>query len=89
MEGLAPRLRLLEYERSEFMPEKIVKQVCKCASCGNEAEMMVTCSLEFEERAPAAPAAKSNAATSPSTNRAKGHAVCSHCGNEADIWVET
>ena len=27
------------------MPEKQFKQVCECKNCGNEAEMVVTCSL--------------------------------------------
>jgi len=36
------------------MAEKKFKQVCECKNCGNEAEMVITCSLEevvlfFEE----------------------------------------
>ncbi len=69
------------------MEEKVTR-VCKCENCGNEAEMVVTCSL------PEAPAAgaptdpgpgKSKAAHS---HRVKGSATCSHCGNEADMWID-
>ena len=31
------------------MKEKKFKQVCECINCGNEAEMMITCSLKPEE----------------------------------------
>lgn len=62
--------------------EKKFKQVCKCENCGNEAEMVVTCTLEEleEEESPKAEAAK--------PPRTKGTSTCSHCGNEADIWVQ-
>jgi hypothetical protein len=65
------------------MATKTVKQVCECKNCGNEAEMVITCSLEPEEEnvAPRPP--------SPSEKRkVKGHGVCSHCGNEADMWID-
>jgi ribosomal protein S14 len=65
------------------MTEKKFKQVCKCENCGNEAEMMVTCSLEKHEEKPIEP---STAAEKKS--KTKGHAVCSHCGNEADMWID-
>ena len=32
---------------------KKITQVCKCENCGNEAEMVVTCSLE-DKQSPAA-----------------------------------
>jgi thymidine kinase len=65
------------------MAEKKFKQVCACKNCGNEAEMVITCSLEEEKTAEATPrvVAKSEGAT-------EGHAVCSHCGGEADIWLD-
>jgi hypothetical protein len=69
------------------MAEKKFKQVCKCENCGNEAEMMITCSLESME-APAAPPADARTAEPPQKHQAQGHAVCSHCGSEADIWVD-
>ena len=64
---------------------KKIKQVCKCESCGNEAEMVVTCSLGEEER----PAA----ATRPQAHKhepkkVKGTVTCTSCGNEADMWVD-
>jgi len=66
------------------MPEKKIKQICKCEHCGNESEMVITCSLEEEPHKPAqAPV------TAPVEKvRAKGHGVCTHCGNEADMWVD-
>lgn len=58
------------------MSELVRKQVCKCEHCGNEAEMVVTCTL---------PGAK---ATADAPRRVLGHATCSHCGNEADMWID-
>jgi hypothetical protein len=55
-------------------------RVCECKNCGNEAEMVVTCSLK-----PAAAAPPQGA--EPRKGR-KGTAHCSHCGGEADIWLE-
>ena len=67
------------------MPEKKIKQVCKCENCGNEAEMVVTCSLEEEEL----PSSSKEPVVEPVAKRhVKGQGVCSHCGNEADMWVD-
>jgi hypothetical protein len=47
--------------------------------------MVITCSLEEEtdqtpiETQPAGPSEK---------HPVRGHGICSHCGNEADIWVD-
>ena len=52
------------------------KEICKCENCGNEAEMVVTCSLpdiEVEENP---------------KKKIKGTATCSECGNEADMWID-
>jgi len=71
---------------------KTVKQVCKCTNCGNEAEMIVTCSLEDaepmadDERAQGPDTA--GAKTSDAHRRVKGTGTCTHCGNEADMWVD-
>ena len=65
------------------MTEKKFKQVCKCENCGNESEMMITCSLEEHEEQPAKPADAPEG-----KSKTKGHAVCSHCGNEADMWID-
>jgi hypothetical protein len=65
------------------MTKKKFKQVCKCENCGNEAEMMITCSLEEHEERP-----MEASAVAEKKSRTKGHAVCSHCGSEADMWVD-
>ncbi len=64
--------------------EKLLKQVCSCENCGNEAEMELTCSLvEFEQ---AEKEKKANSKITESRVHAKG--TCSHCGNEADMWID-
>ena len=66
------------------MAEKKFKQVCECKNCGNEAEMMITCSLEEQE-------AKEDVTpkvVAKEEGKIKGHSVCSHCGGEADIWLD-
>lgn len=60
------------------------KQVCKCEKCGNEAEMVVTCTLEDKD----AQSASSSTEKAPEHKKVKGTATCSHCGNEADMWVD-
>lgn len=65
------------------MTEKKFKQVCKCENCGNEAEMMITCSLEEHQAESATPSI-----VAKEDGKTKGHAVCSHCGGEADIWLD-
>ena len=65
------------------MTEKKFKQICECTNCGNEAEMTVTCNLAEETVEKAAPKIVPEA-----KGKTKGHAVCTHCGGEADIWVD-
>ena len=65
------------------MTEKRFKQVCECQHCGNEAEMVVTCSVEVDRDKPVTPKI-----VAPAAGKTKGHAVCSHCGSEADIWLD-
>ena len=67
------------------MAEKKFKQVCMCKNCGNEAEMEITCYLETEEELPQV---KSKADLKTTKKQTKGHSVCSHCGSEADIWLD-
>jgi len=67
------------------MPKKTFKQVCECKNCGNEAEMVVTCSLKAHEGAQAAAEPQIVPA---GEGKSKGHAVCTHCGGEADIWLD-
>lgn len=70
------------------MPEKTFRQVCKCEKCGNEAEMQITCTLESDEEVVAASEDKKPAAEAEPKKKVQGHGVCSHCGNEADIWLD-
>jgi hypothetical protein len=65
------------------MTEKKFKQVCECKNCGNEAEMVVTCSLVEEKMNEATPHI-----VPEKEGKIPGHAVCSHCGGEADIWLD-
>lgn len=66
--------------------EKTVKKVCQCQNCGNESEMVITCSLPEETESKAEASAKEEEASKE--KKVKGHAVCTHCGNEADMWVD-
>lgn len=65
---------------------KKIKHVCKCEACGNEAEMVVTCSLsdatqKNDERV-------AQEISGHASQKVKGTATCTHCGNEADMWVD-
>lgn len=63
------------------------RQVCKCENCGNEAEMVVTCTLpDASESPPQEAAVETKADAAP--HKIKGHATCTHCGNEADMWID-
>jgi hypothetical protein len=65
------------------MAETVKKTtVCKCEKCGNEAEMVVTCSLTDEEHA------EKHASQDSAPKKVKGTGTCSHCGNEADMWID-
>ena len=72
-------MRICEKEMVR-MSDIVKKQVCKCENCGNEAEMVITCSLPDET-----PAAKPK---KEEHQKVKGTGVCSHCGNEADMWID-
>jgi DNA-directed RNA polymerase subunit M/transcription elongation factor TFIIS len=74
-------------EMTEATPQKTFKQVCTCQNCGNEAEMIVTCSLEPVEEAPKAQVASGNEPQSEK-HQIPGQATCTHCGNEAEILVD-
>lgn len=63
------------------------KQVCSCTNCGNEAEMVVTCTLPEEAAASPSQSAAPHAHDDKG-KKVKGTATCSHCGNEADMWIE-
>ena len=66
------------------MAEKKFKHVCECKNCGNEAEMVVTCTLAEDQAVPPA----EPKVVPKEKAKSKGHAVCSHCGGEADIWLD-
>jgi len=72
---------------AETTRQKTFKQVCTCQNCGNEAEMIVTCSLEPVEEAPLAQVASGSEMQS-NKNQVPGQATCTHCGNEAEILVD-
>ena len=67
------------------MTEIIKREVCKCENCGNEAEMIISCSLPPENNAKTVTGI---AAKTDSENKVKGSATCTQCGNEAEIWVD-
>ncbi len=56
------------------MSEK--REVCSCVSCGNEAEMIVTCELiDVEEKG-------------ATVQKQKETRKCTSCGNEADMIID-
>lgn len=63
------------------------KQVCRCENCGNEAEMVFTCTLEDVEQSKM-PEETINGKASQHTHQVKGSATCSQCGSEADMWID-
>lgn len=74
------------------MAEMKFNQVCECVNCGNEAEMLISCSLQ-ENHANASPKEGHPEPVHPKIvdegeGKSRGHAVCSHCGGEADIWLD-
>jgi ribosomal protein S14 len=64
------------------MPEKKFKHMCECKNCGNEAEMVVTCTLADELQENVKPKV-----VPEQEGKTRGHAVCSHCGGEADVHI--
>lgn len=67
---------------------KKVKQVCTCEKCGNEAEMVVTCTLQETDTTSPETDAVDALEPGQSPSQIKGTGTCSTCGNEADVWVE-
>ena len=66
----------------------VIKKVCKCENCGNESEMIITCSLPPSPDESANTSKQAQADNHPTQKRVKGTATCSHCGNEADMWID-
>ena len=70
------------------MVEIVKKEVCKCENCGNEAEMVVTCSLpDVDEKENMVSAPEPSPEPQPE-KRVKGTATCTQCGNESDMWID-
>jgi len=70
------------------MVEIVKKEVCKCENCGNEAEMVVTCSLpDVDEKENMVSAPEPSPEPQPE-KRVKGNATCTQCGNESDMWID-
>ena len=70
------------------MSEIVKKEVCKCENCGNEAEMVVTCSLvDGDEKENLVSASEASPEPLPE-KRVKGTATCTQCGNESDMSID-
>ena len=93
----------LEYETEQYGAEDIpctrqedimgdtvkkIRQVCTCENCGNEAEMIITCTLEPIPENSAESTDDQHAKPEETKQRVKGSGTCTQCGNEADIWVD-
>ena len=70
------------------MSDIVKKEVCKCENCGNEAEMVVTCSIPDVETKNDALSGTDSGQEKVSEERVKGTATCTNCGNEADMWID-
>jgi DNA-directed RNA polymerase subunit M/transcription elongation factor TFIIS len=70
------------------MSEIVKKEVCKCENCGNEAEMVVTCSLPEVDEKENMIAASETSQEPPPEKRVMGTATCTRCGNESDMWID-
>jgi hypothetical protein len=68
------------------MADIVRRQVCRCVKCGNEAEMLITCSLPEETAAPAGSGSAAAQDGEPG-KKVKAVGTCTHCGNEADMWI--
>ena len=81
------RLYEKEMKMTEPTPKRTFKQVCTCQNCGNEAEMIVTCSLEPDEEIATEQTAQT-VEEKTARKQKRGQATCTHCGNEAEILVD-
>ena len=70
------------------MAEITKKEICKCENCGNEAEMVVTCTLPGLEDSENEARTSSEPAVEKAQSKVKGTATCTQCGNEADMWID-
>lgn len=70
------------------MNDTVIKKVCQCENCGNEAEMIITCSLPSSAEDHTHDDAATKSDDQESKKQVKGTATCSQCGNEADMWID-
>ena len=63
------------------------REVCRCENCGNEAEMVFTCTLPDLEPGEE-PKATATGEPEKHPHQVKGSATCTQCGNEADMWID-
>ena len=70
------------------MAQIVKKEVCECHNCGNEAEMVVTCTLPDEDEKSVEVKASEPTPDTGSEKRLKGTATCTQCGNESDMWID-
>ena len=86
--GIDTRSSIENNYKEWHMGEIVRKEVCKCENCGNEAEMVVTCSLSDGEAENGALPSTDSEQQAASDKRVKGTATCTNCGNEADMWID-
>lgn len=70
------------------MAEIVKKEVCRCVNCGNEAEMIFTCTLPETEATPNPAAKPPQSGQTAEKTHVKAKGTCTHCGNEADMWID-
>ena len=64
------------------------REICKCDYCGSEAEMVITCSLKANGDDSEPSGTDADIKPEAVAEKTKGRGVCSHCGNESEIWLE-
>jgi hypothetical protein len=69
------------------MSQLVKKEVCRCVNCGNEAEMVFTCTLPDAQPGKPLQAASASGGDK-GTQKVKASGTCAHCGNEADMWID-
>jgi DNA-directed RNA polymerase subunit M/transcription elongation factor TFIIS len=84
---LAPANQFISERKGGFPMKKTKKEKCTCKNCGNESEMTFTCSLADEEISETSEEIDAKH-LEHAHRKMKGTAVCTHCGNEADMWID-
>lgn len=68
--------------------EETKREKCECKNCGSEAEMVITCTLAEDDAADQPSAAPAPAEPKKTKMRKKQTVTCTHCGNEAEMWLD-